>query len=265
MTILKGIKTGLKSYSRALTFIKKHRLSWYFLFPIIFNILLFAIGYASTVSLSSKIYAELNQFINIDHWEFWGSGVLSSIIYFFLHIIFRLLFISVYAFVGGYIVLIFLSPVFAFLSEKVESILTGHDYPFNLKQFFRDIRRGILLALRNMALEIIITIILFLLSFIPMVGLFTGPALFFVTAYFYGFSFMDYSLERQKMNLHNSVVFVKRNKGVAIGNGAIFSLILIIPYIGVLISSFISIISVVAATISTLELITHNNENRSIS
>ncbi len=260
MTIFKGIKTGLQSYSRAITFIKKHGLSWYFLFPIIFNILLFAIGYASTASLSSNIYNQLSQMINIDHWEFWGSGVISGIIYFFLHIIFRLLFISIYAFVGGYIVLIFLSPVFAFLSEKVEAILTGHSYPFNGKQFAKDIWRGILLALRNMGLEILITIILFVLSFIPLVGLFTGPALFFVTAYFYGFSFMDYSLERQKMNLHSSIVFVKRNKGIAIGNGAVFSAILIIPYIGVLISSFISIISVVSATISTMELIA-NNEN----
>ena len=47
-----------------------------------------------------------------------------------------------------------MSPVFAILSEKVESILTGNEYPFNIHQFLSDIWRGVKLAIRNFAIEI---------------------------------------------------------------------------------------------------------------
>jgi len=62
------------------------------------------------------------------------------------------------------------------------------------------------------------------------------------------------------MDIKHSVAFVKENKGLAIGNGTIFSLVLMIPFIGVILSGFISIISIVAATIGTTELIVKNKE-----
>jgi len=48
-----------------------------------------------------------------------------------------------------YLCLIIGSPVFAYLSEKTESLLEGKEYQFNLKQLLKDMGRGIRLALRN--------------------------------------------------------------------------------------------------------------------
>ncbi|GAF05727.1 EI24 domain-containing protein [Saccharicrinis fermentans] len=253
MTFKKGFTLGIKSYSRAFVFIRKHRLTWYLLFPLLLNILLLVIGYTSTVNLSTRWFVYVTDWINMDSWEFWGSGFLSSVVEFFMFIMVRIMFFLMFAYIGGYLVIILLSPVYAFLSEKVESILTGEDFPFEFQQFLKDIWRGIRLALRNLAIELILTVVLFVLSFVPVVGFFTGITLFFVSAYFYGFSFIDYSLERKKMNITESVSFVKTNKGLALGNGTIFSLALLIPFLGVLISSFVSIISVTAATIATTE------------
>ncbi len=253
MTFRKGFSLGIKSYSRAFSFIKRHKLSWYFVFPLLLNILFFALGYSSTISLSNKLFIYFTEWMNFDSWEFWGSNFLSSTIEFFMHFIVRILFLLIFAYIGGYIVIIFLSPVFALLSEKVETILTGEEFPFSFKQLFKDIWRGIRLALRNLGFELILTFVLFILSFIPIVGFFTGIALFLISAYFYGFSFIDFSLERKRMNIRESVAFVKTNKGLAIGNGTIFSLVLMIPFIGVLISGFISIVSLTAATIATTE------------
>ncbi len=253
MTFKQGFSAGIKSYSKAFRFLKKHRLSWYFLFPLILNIILFVLGYSSTVSLSSSWFNYLSEWMNIESWDFWGAGFISGFIQVFMHLIIRVLFFLLFAYLGGYIVIILLSPVFAFLSEKIESILTGNEYPFNFKQFMKDIWRGIRLAIRNLSIELFLTLILFILSFIPLVGFFTGITLFFISAYFYGFSFIDYSLERKKMDIKESVAYVKSNKGLAIGNGTIFSLVLLIPFIGVLLSSFLSIISLTAATIATTE------------
>lgn len=251
MTFKNDFSLGIKSYSEAFTFLKKHKLIWYFIFPLLLNILLFTLGYASTVSLSTKWFVYITDILSMDAWNFWGSGFLSAIIHFFMHIVIRFLFIIFFAYIGGYIIIIFLSPVFASLSEKIETIQTGKEFPFNLRQFANDIWRGIRLALRNLVIELLLTVALFIISFIPIIGLFTGFALFFISAYFYGFSFIDYSLERKKLNINESVAFVKTHKGLAIGNGTIFSLVLFIPFIGVLLSGFISIISLTAATLAT--------------
>ena len=56
------------------------------------------------------------------------------------------------------------------------------------------------------------------------------------------------------MSIKGTSNYVSMNGGMAIGNGAIFSLTLAIPYIGVLLAGFISIISVVAATLAVHEL-----------
>ncbi len=253
MSFIKGFKLGVNSYSRAFYFIRKHKLSWYFLFPAILNIVLFTLGYQSIVALGSSLSEHITVWLNFDAWNFWGAGFLASTLLFFLHFILRLLFIIVFAYVGGYIIIILMSPVYAYLSEKVENILTGNEYPFHFNQFIKDIWRGIKLATRNFLIEILFTILLFIISFIPVIGLFTSIILFAITAYFYGFSFIDFSLERKQLNIKESIAFVKTNKGLAIGNGFIFSITLLIPYFGVLLSGFVSIIALVAATIATTE------------
>ena len=253
MTFRKGFLLGVKSYSRAFKFLKKHRLTWYFIFPLLLNVFLFYVGYTSTINISNKWFVYFTDWINMGSWEFWGAGFLSATIEVFLFIVVRILFFLVFAYIGGYIVIILLSPVFAFLSEKVETILTGNDFPFSFKQLVKDVWRGIRLATRNLAIELLLTLVLFIISFIPVIGFFTSLTLFFISAYFYGFSFIDFSLERKKMTVKESIVFVKTNKGLAIGNGSVFSVVLFIPLVGVMLSSFISIISVTAATIASTE------------
>ena len=61
-----------------------------------------------------------------------------------------------YAYLGGYLIIIMMAPVFAIISEKTEQILSGNSNPFQWAQFFKDIRRGILLALRNLSIEIFV-------------------------------------------------------------------------------------------------------------
>ena len=59
---------------------------------------------------------------------------------------------------------------------------------------------------------------------------------------------MDYTLERY-FPYKRSVEYVRAHRGIAIGNGIVFMLILLIPIVGILI---VLPLSAVAATITTL-------------
>nr|WP_321452470.1 EI24 domain-containing protein [uncultured Carboxylicivirga sp.] len=260
MNYSQGFQLGLRSYSEAFRFIKQNKMGWFFVFPLLLNVLLFAVGFYSVANLGSVLIEHLNQWTGIDSWDFLGASFLAGSIKWLIWIVLRLLFFVVYAYLGGYIILIALSPVFAFLSERTERILVGTNMPFNINQFFKDIWRGVVLALRNLVVEMLFTILLFIISFIPVVGWFSAVILFFISAYFYGFSFMDYTFERRKFNVHTSVKYMRSNKGLAIGNGLVFALILLIPFIGVTVAGFFSIISVVGATIAANKAINEDKE-----
>jgi CysZ protein len=104
---------------------------------------------------------------------------------------------------------------------------------------------------RNLILEVCITIPLLVLSLVPVLNFITAILLLLVQAYFAGFGNMDYTLERH-YGYKESVQFVKEHKGVAIGNGIIFTLMLFIPFIGILV---VLPLSVTAATSQTIRFI----------
>jgi CysZ protein len=254
MTFRQSFSTGFNSYSKATSFIIQNKLGGYFIFPLVLNILLIAVGYHSVASWGNDVMAFLSDWAGMENWDFWGAQFLVGLIKALIWLLLRILFFLVYAYVGGYVILIFLSPVFAYLSERTEQIITGQDYPFNFNQFTKDILRGILLAIRNLSIELFFTFLLFLASFIPLLGYLTVPALVLLSSYFYGFSFIDYSLERKRLNIADSVHYIRSKKGLAIGNGLVFSLILMIPFVGVTIAGFVSIVSVVGATLAIHEV-----------
>ena len=61
-------------------------------------------------------------------------------------------------------------------------------------------------------------------------------------AYYAGFGNMDYYMER-RLDVKQSVTFVKRRKIAALANGAIFLVILMIPIAGVMMAPFFGAIS----------------------
>ena len=258
MSFFKDFSFGLRTYSEALSFIFKKKLAWFFLFPLAFNILLFWFGWdmVNEYSDAAKMYLQ-NQF-ELKQGDFWGSGFLSTVMDTFVWLTFKIMFFLLFAYLGGYVIIILMSPVFSYLSERTEKIKTGIDYPFSFRQLVKDVLRGVIIAVRNFSIEVILTLLMFILSFIPIIGWFAAIILFFISAYFYGFSFMDYALERKKLNLRQSVQFMRENKGIVIANGFVFSLCLIIPFCGVSLSSFAAIISVVAGTLAISEIGTRN-------
>ena len=133
----------------------------------------------------------------------------------------------------------FMSPV----SEKIESYFTGQPaVNYNKASFSKQLIRGIRLGLRNLGKELLYTIPILLLKFIPVVNIFSTALLFIVQAYYAGFGNMDYTLERH-FSYKESVSFIRKNRGLAIGNGIGFLLLLLIPVIGVVLVLPLSITS----------------------
>jgi CysZ protein len=159
----------------------------------------------------------------------------------------QIIFLFFYFSLFKYLFLIIGSPLFAYLSEKTEAIMEGRDFPFNAKQFIKDIIRGVKIALRNTLWQTVYTISILILSFIPVIGWATPVLALLVECYYLGFSMLDYSCERKRLSTSQSIAFISRHKGLAIGNGIVFYLLHGVIFVGWI---FAPSYAVIAATLS---------------
>jgi CysZ protein len=251
------IGIGFNGYFKALNLLFTKGFMKYMLFPLLLNILIFSVGLGFIKELAELASDSFVNWIHISKGDFWGAETLGRFSKGLVAVLVYVTFLFIFMYFGGYLIIIILSPVFSFISEKTEHVLTDHayDYPFSFKQLMIDILRGLGIAIRNVTFETLIMIAVFIggiiLSFLSWAGVIF---MFFVSSFFYGFSYMDYSNERYKRNIKESVKFMRKYKWVAIVNGSLFAVVLFIPYIGVALSAFISVISVIAATVSMVEI-----------
>ena len=163
------------------------------------------------------------------------------------NIIIRLVLTFFYFSLFKYVFLIIGSPVFAYLSEKTSSIIEGREFPFSYSQLAKDAWRGTKLAVRNTLWQTVYIFFLFLLSLIPLFGWIAPLIALFIECYYYGFSMMDHSCERNKMSPSKSIDFIGRHRGLAIGNGLIFYIMHGVVIVGWILAPAYAVI---AATLS---------------
>ncbi|PQJ78938.1 EI24 domain-containing protein [Polaribacter porphyrae] len=247
--MIKNIILGIKEYTGALALISKLKLWRYFIIPILISI-------ATAIFIGLEVYAlsdNIGAFISkIWIWD-WGKETFTSISNFVGGLIILVIGLILYKHIVMALSAPFMSPV----SEKIEKYLYGdvkhkHRNTSNADQLIRGLRINI----RNLAKELLISIPILLLKFIPIVNIFSTLLLFLVQAYYAGFGNMDYTLERH-LNYNDSIKFVDRNKGFAIGNGIVFMLFLLIPVIGIII---VLPLSVTAASTKTLKILHGNTQ-----
>ena len=222
--MLKEIIIAIQSYFEAHDFIRKHRLWKWIVIPGILYMLLFVAGMYFFWQSSNDAVTWISQQIGLENWLQKQRNNWLSFLFVMAGLILRIVLVFFYFSLFKYLFLIIGSPVFAYLSEKTESILEGKDFPFELKQLLHDVARGIRLALRNTLWQSVYVVSLLLLSLFPVAGWITPVIALFVECYFYGASMLDYSLERHKLTYTQSVSYISRHKGLAIGNGLMFFL-----------------------------------------
>jgi len=245
--MLKDIIIALQSYIAAHQFIIKHKLWKWILIPGIIYAGMFCAGIYIFWISSDIAIQELLKITGLGKMITALEGGWLKFLFIFGQVILKLVLMLLYFSLFKYLFLIIGSPLFAYLSEKTEAIIEGKEFPFSFTQLIKDIARGIKLAFRNTLWQTLYTISILLLSLIPVVGWFTPFFALLIECYFLGFSMLDYSCERNKLSTSQSIVFISKHKGLAIGNGIVFYLMHMVIIVGwILAPSY----AVIAATIS---------------
>ncbi|MBK7130880.1 MAG: EI24 domain-containing protein [Crocinitomicaceae bacterium] len=226
---LKEFSAAVRDFSAGFKIIQKLNLWNYFFIPVLIAIVVGILIFTSAYFLSNPIGLWL-----ADFWPFdWGGDTVKSISVFMGGFLVIMLGLIVYK----HLVMALSAPFMGPLSEKIEMHITGKplDISDTAAEKMRLLIRGIRVNMRNLILELLISFPLFLLSFIPVLNLLTGFALLYTQWYFAGYGNLDYALERH-YNFTDTKTVVRKHKGLAVGNGFIFHLLLMIPLVGIVLA-----------------------------
>ena len=239
--ILKGIYKGCTAYFEVYEIISRLKLWKFFAIPMLISLLVFSMILLVSFSFSNAIGSYLASFWI---WDF-GQETIQTI-----SRLFGGLFIVIIGFISfKHIIMALSAPFMGPISKIIEDDFNGVVSQNSTSTSKGLLIRGIRISLRNLLREFILTIPILLFGLIPVIGLFSALLLFLSQAYFAGFGNMDYTLERH-FSYKKSILFVKNNRGLAIGNGIVLMLFLLIPFVGVIL---VHPFSVTAATIVTVK------------
>jgi CysZ protein len=243
----KDFTSSIKAYGQAFELAGKLKLWKYFFIPAIIGLIVGILIITAAWYLSEPIGEKIGSYWPFD---FWKEAMMSFSV--FLGGVFVIL---IGAIIFKHAVMAFSAPFMTPVSEKVEMYITGKslDQTDTSAEYVAALVRGIRINVRNLIIEMLITLPLVILSIIPLINIFTSFMLIYVQAYFAGFGNMDYTLERY-CNYSETKFFVRNNKGIAVGNGLIFHLLLAIPVFGVMLALPLSTIAATTETIKKLHL-----------
>jgi CysZ protein len=247
--MIKNIVLGIKEYGGVFALISKLKLWKYFTIPVLISILTAVFIGIEAYVLSDNIGA----FISKSWFWDWGKETFTELSHLFGAVIIIILGLIVYK----HIIMAFSAPFMSIVSEKIEQHLYGDvKHLHRNSTFFEQLVRGIRINIRNLYKELLFSLPLLILKFIPIATLFSTLLLFLLQAYYAGFGNMDYTLERH-LPYKESLDFIQKRRGFAIGNGIVFMLCLLIPFVGIII---VLPLSVTAATTKTLSLLHDRHE-----
>lgn len=152
--------------------------------------------------------------------------------------------------VSGSVILLILSPLLSHVADKAW-VAEGNPEPHDsATDVLKSILRGIWVAIRCLILQIFCLVLLFVLSFVPVIGIIAPLLSFIVSAFFYGQSMIDYAVERAEnqgaIQPKRSGDFPFNNLGLTIGLGLPFALAMLIPFVGRFLALFLAPATVAA-------------------
>jgi len=241
--MISNLIDGLKAYLEAYQVISRLKLWRFFMIPMLISVLIFLNIVLVSISFSDEIGLYISSFWS---WDF-GKETINTV----SMILGGIILISIGLILFKHLVMILSAPFMGPISKKIEDDFTGVTSQTQVSSPLTLVFRSIKISSRNLFRELLLSIPILILGLIPLIGFFSLFLLFLMQAYFAGFGNMDYTLERH-FSYQKSIQFVKDNKGIAIGNGLVFMLFLLIPFVGII---FIIPFSVTSATIATVKII----------
>ena len=241
--MISNLIDGLKAYLEAYQVISRLKLWRFFMIPMLISVLIFLNIVLVSISFSDEIGLYISSFWS---WDF-GKETINTV----SMILGGIILISIGLILFKHLVMILSAPFMGPISKKIEDDFIGVTSQVQVSSPLTLMFRSVKISSRNLFRELLFSIPILLLGLIPFIGFFSLIFLFLMQAYFAGFGNMDYTLERH-FSYQKSIQFVKENKGIAIGNGLVFMLFLLIPFVGII---FIIPFSVTSATIATVKII----------
>ncbi len=235
MRIIKDLGAGFRYLLKGFTFLAGNPRLWaWAVMPTVINIILLA----AMIALFAHFYGDLYTWLaarlgihgfavadawwqHLINWIIWAGNMLFQI----LIVLLSLIIFLIVSYAASFVVA---GPFNDMLSERVEVMVTGiPPPPFTLKKFISDLWRTIKVESTKAGVLLAIPVVLFVVSFIPIVG---GPLyvvlIFFFGAWDLGFSYADLPFGRKAVPFKVRWAFAKREKWALIGLGAGF----VIPF-----------------------------------
>lgn len=246
---MKAITLVFNSFSDSFKIIKDAGLRKFYFLPGIISMFLFGGFIYLGEYLSLNLASALENFFKLQEY--------GSILYIFIKILVWICTVFFYYLVYKSLLLVIISPILGYVSERVETHLTGKKFDFTFKDNLRFLIRGIDIGLKSFFKQMVGTCVVMLLGFIFPINLSIPLLIFIIQGYFTGFSFMDYTLERYNLSPKESLNFLKKQRVYAALCGGIFTLLFFIPVVGIFIAP---LITCVATTMITLELLKEHSK-----
>lgn len=153
-----------------------------------------------------------------------------------------------------FFILTLLSPVNCLLSEKIDNEVTGAKFNGGFIRIMNDLLRAIFLLFFTFLLNVLVMSVWWFISWIFGIHLLDGIVYFLISSFFIGFSFYDFSLERYDIGFFGTVGFGFEKMAYMLLTGGLFSLIYMIPHLGLILAPFLLTI------VSTIVYLKMNNK-----
>lgn len=254
----KGFTRGFQGFGNALRFMLRNRMAWMFLVPMflwaLFAVGLFKVGDGLTDTVQAWGAGHLGLSVpTTDRAGLAGAwddvkAFLNGAREVILWIVLKLAVFWLVGLVGKYVVLVLLSPLLSYASERAEELITGTSTPFSLVRWLKEVMRGILMALRNGAVELGFNVVVWTATlFMPLLAPISAIILWLVSCWFYGFSMFDYVHERRGWGLRTSLRTAREKRGMVLANGIFFNLLMKIPFVGMITAPLLGAVGAVIA------------------
>lgn len=240
MLFFEQLFLAFKYYGETFRFIDKHNLYRYLIIPAILSL-------GVTLFVAWLIWATSEQVISniLSRFDFRQlSGFWGDTVEFLFKTIIMGLTISVYLKIFRYSLLLVLTPSFIRFSHKIQCIELGEMQEYSFKLGLKNILRSAELAMMNFGRDLLLTSLIIVVVLILTWTVPLAPfAIFLAECYFLGYSMIDYRNQFLSMSIKESRTVIRKNVGLAVGNGICFHLILLIPLLGIMFGPTLALIA----------------------
>lgn len=212
----------IKAVTKTIEFVSKGKYLLFFIPGTILTLIYLYFNYiASNIGESVLLSSDYS-------WLDWVAGYLNSAIDATFSV-----FSSIFDLIYIFFVITLLSPFNTYLGEKLEEELTGRKAEGGLSRFITDFFRMVLLVFIILIIEYGIMAIFGVFSWVFGLSFLNEFVYWVMSAFFFGFSFYDFALERDKTSVFSSLGFAFHKPLSMILTGGFFLIIFAIPVAGI--------------------------------